>query len=51
VADFLVERVLQAADRARESGQQPGTPRRSWAWLELVALVALVGGLAVTFLL
>jgi hypothetical protein len=51
VADFLVERALQAADRAREAGQQPGTPRRSWAWLEIAALVALVVGLVVTFLL
>ena len=51
VADFMVERVLQAADRARESGHPPGTPRRTWAWIELGALVALAIGLVLTFLL
>jgi len=51
VADFLIERVLQAADRARESGHAPGTPRRTWAWIELATLAALVIGLVVTFLL
>ena len=49
VADFMVERVLEAAARAREAGQPTGTPRRSWAWLEIGGLVALAITLLVTF--
>lgn len=51
VADFLVERVLEAADRARESGQPVGTARRSWAWIELGGVAVLTVALGVTFLL
>ena len=51
VADFLVERVLEAADRARESGQPAGPARRTWAWLEVGALVALVVALVVSLVL
>jgi hypothetical protein len=49
VADFMVERVLEAAARAREVGQPTGTPRRSWAWLEIGCLVVLAITLLVTF--
>lgn len=48
VADFLVEQVLLAADRAREAGRPAGTPTRSWAWPELTVLGVLVVSLAVT---
>ncbi len=41
LADFMVERVLEAAERARERGEPVGTPRRSWARLELGGLVVL----------
>lgn len=51
VADFLVEQILAAAARAREVSSGPGTPRRSWAWAELVALGALVAALVVTLAL
>jgi len=50
VADLVVEQLLTLADRARESGQQPGPPRRSWAWVELTLLVVLVVGLVVSLL-
>jgi hypothetical protein len=50
VADLVVEQILTLADRARESGQQPGKPRRSWAWVELTLLVLLVAGLVVSLL-
>jgi hypothetical protein len=50
-ADFVVEQILFAADQARERAQPAGTPTRTWAWPELVALLALVAGLAVSLLL
>jgi hypothetical protein len=50
VADLVVEQLLTLADRARESGQQPEPPRRSWAWVELTLLVLLVAGLVVSLL-
>jgi hypothetical protein len=51
VADFVTEQILLFADRAREAGDSPGTPRRRWAWLELVALGLLVVALVVSLLL
>ncbi len=51
VADFVVERILQAADRARELRLAPGTPRRTWAWIEIVALAGLAIGFVATFVL
>ena len=50
VADFVGEQILLCADRAREDDPAPGTPRRTWAWLEIAALVVLVVALVVTFL-
>lgn len=54
-ADFVVEQILAAADRARELAQpdapEPGTPSRSWAWPELAVLAVLVVALVVTLLL
>jgi len=49
-ADFVVERILAAADRARSLPDAASTPRRSFAWLEIAALVALVVALAVSLL-
>ena len=50
-ADFVVEQILFAADRARENAQEPGTPTRTWAWPELGLLLVLVGGFVVSLLL
>ena len=50
VADFVGEQILLHADRAREDEAPPGTPRRTWAWLEIGALVVLVVALVLTFL-
>lgn len=49
-ADFVVEQILYAADRAREAEPDPRPPRRSWAWVELGALAVLLVALAVTLL-
>jgi hypothetical protein len=51
VADFVTEQILLAADRARAEHAAGRAARRSWASLELVALVLLVGGLAVSLFL
>jgi len=51
VADFVGEQILLHADRAREDGGPSGTPRRTWAWWEISALVVLVVALVVTFVL
>jgi hypothetical protein len=51
VADFVVEQILAAADRARAADEPAGTPTRTWAWPELAVLAALVASLAVTLLL
>jgi hypothetical protein len=48
VADLVVEQLLTLADRAREAGQQPEQPRRTWAWVELTLLALLVVGLVVS---
>lgn len=48
VADLVVEQILFAADRARETGQEPTAPRRTWAWPEVGLLIVLVGALVVT---
>lgn len=50
VADYVVEQILLAADRARAGEAAPRTARRSWAWLELVGLVSLLVGLVVALL-
>ena len=50
VADFVVEQILAAADRARDADEPVGTPTRTWAWPELVALAVLVAALVVTLL-
>lgn len=58
-ADFVVEQILYAADRARaaspasEAGPHApsGTPARTWAWPELVLLVVLVVGLVLSLLI
>lgn len=51
-ADFVVERILAAADRARsEPVEPPAPPHRTWAWPELATLGVLVGALAVSLLL
>lgn len=50
VADLLVEQVLYAADRARESGEAPAPARHTWAVPELAALAVLVTGLVVSLL-
>ena len=51
VADFVVEQILLAADRAREASEPVRTPTRSWAWPELSVLTALVVALVVSLLL
>jgi hypothetical protein len=51
VADFVVEQILAAADRARETAEPARTPVRSWAWPELTVLSVLVVALVVTLLL
>jgi hypothetical protein len=48
VADLVVEQLLTLADRAREAGEKPERPRRSWAWVELVLLALLVAGLVLS---
>jgi hypothetical protein len=50
-ADFVVEQILLCADRARAADSGRGDPRRSWAWPELVALVALVVALVLSLVL
>jgi hypothetical protein len=50
VADLVVEQILAASERARESGQRTNPALRSWAWPELVLAAALVVGFAVTYL-
>jgi hypothetical protein len=50
-ADFVVEQILSAADRARERSAPAGTPTRTWAWPELAVLLALVAGLVVSLVL
>jgi hypothetical protein len=50
VADFVVEQILFAADRARTAPGPAGTPTRSWAWPELTALAVLVVALVVSLL-
>jgi hypothetical protein len=49
-ADFVVERILAAADRARSLPATEATPHRSFAWLELGALGALVVALVISLL-
>jgi hypothetical protein len=49
-ADFVVEQILHAADRARAETTAAGTPARTWAWPELVLLVALVVAFVLTLL-
>lgn len=51
VADFMTERILAAAERARESAPEARPARRSWAWPELVAFGLLVVALVVSLLL
>jgi hypothetical protein len=51
VADFVIEQILAAAERAREKPPATHPPRRSWARLELAALVVLVVALVVSLLL
>jgi hypothetical protein len=48
VADLVVEQVLVASDQARTRPHDGLTARRSWAWVELSALAALVAGVIVT---
>jgi len=48
VADFVTEQLLLAADRARATPSDAGAPRRSWARLELGALMLLAIGVVVT---
>jgi len=50
VADFVGEQILLYADRAREDGAASVAPRRSWAWLEIGALVVLAVALVISFL-
>lgn len=50
IADFVTEQLLFAADRARATPIQVAPSHRSWAWLELGALVLLVVGLVVSLL-
>jgi len=49
-ADFVVEQILFAADRAREAHPDPRPPRRTWAWLELGALAVLLVALVLSLL-
>jgi hypothetical protein len=49
-ADFVVERILAAADRARSLPAAETAPRRSYAWPELGVLTALVVALAISLL-
>jgi len=51
LADFVVERILESADRARQVSPTPPPPRRSWAWPELAALGLLLVALAVSLVL
>ncbi|HET6166026.1 MAG TPA: hypothetical protein VFE07_04305 [Marmoricola sp.] len=54
VADFAVERILEAADEARGASTRAGstgTTHRSWAWIEIAALAAVVVALLVTLVL
>jgi hypothetical protein len=50
VADLVVEQVLAASERARESGQPTNPALRRWAWLELVFCAALLVGFVGTYL-
>lgn len=50
VADFVVEQILLAADRARTAPEAAGTTTRSWAWPELTALAVLAAALVVSLL-
>lgn len=48
IADFAVERILEAAEEARTASTPARTPRRRWAWIEIAALAAVVVALVVT---
>jgi hypothetical protein len=48
IADLVVEQVLAASDDARSRPHDGRTVRRSWAWVEIGALAALVVGVIVT---
>lgn len=50
-ADFVVEQILRAADRARAASADPRTPSRTWAWPELAALLVLATAMALSLLL
>lgn len=50
IADLVIEQVLAAADRAKETGQRTEPVRRSWARVELVLLGAMVLALVVSSL-
>ncbi|HEY0905178.1 MAG TPA: hypothetical protein VGE14_14920 [Marmoricola sp.] len=51
VADFVTERILERADRARTAAEgEPQRARRSWAVPELALLALLAVALAVTLL-
>ena len=50
VADLVVEEILFAADQARDLGQRPRPPWRTWARLELAALLVLCVAFVVTLL-
>jgi hypothetical protein len=50
VADFVTEQILLAADRARSAADHGGTPRRSWARLELAGLALLAVAFVASFL-
>ena len=50
IADLMTEQILAAATRAREAGQVAGPARRTWAWVELALLAALVLGFVATYL-
>jgi hypothetical protein len=54
-ADFVVEQILHAADRARAAlsghDSSSGTPARRWAWPELAVLVLLVVAFGLSLLI
>jgi hypothetical protein len=50
IADLVVEQVLVASDEARTRPHDGRVARRSWAWLEIGLLAALVIGLVITMI-
>jgi hypothetical protein len=50
IADLVVEQILVASDEARSQAPDGRAPRRSWAWVEISGLAALLVGVVATLI-